>query len=56
MIVFSSLTVNTKNPIIRKALKDSFGFWIKQAGFGWASYLYSSVNTTEENEGHKLEV
>lgn len=24
--------LNTKNPIVRKALKDSFGFWIKQAG------------------------
>jgi glycosidase len=24
--------LNTKNPMVRKALKDSFGFWIKQAG------------------------
>ena len=24
--------LNTKNPVVRKALKDSFGFWIKEAG------------------------
>ncbi|MDU0354581.1 alpha-amylase family glycosyl hydrolase [Paraglaciecola aquimarina] len=24
--------LNTQNPVVRQALKDSFGFWIKQAG------------------------
>lgn len=24
--------LNTQNPVVRKALKDSFGFWIKEAG------------------------
>ena len=24
--------INTQNPVVRKALKDSFGYWIKEAG------------------------